>query len=312
MNKKGSILMITLWILAILAVFVVGLGYRASVNLTLAKYQRNSLKAYYLAKAGINQAIISAKPDNPLKKSWDDGGYFECALSYEEGKLNINGHSDFDRDKLSLLLDLEQVEDAAELTNTIMDWMNPVTKIEIAKKEPLKRPEELLLILEYFYQSKGISDYRNKAREIFAKVKDYITVYGDNRINLNTAPLRVLEAIFRTATKEMIDSGEADKTIEGAIPNLLSAIDGYRQGAEKAGIEPFSSTDINQETIKKALGLAGQVNDQTKIIDRSVTYFTAASDNLRIGAKGGFRNTTKRISVVYDRATRNIVYWHQN
>jgi len=304
--------MITLWILAILAVFVVGLGYRASVNLTLARYQRDSLKAYYLAKAGINQAIISAKPDNPLKKNWDDGGYFECALSNEEGKLNINGHSDFDRDKLSILLILAQVEDAAELTNVIIDWMNPVTTIELAKKEPLKKPEELLLILEYFYQSKGIFDYRNKAQEAFAKVKDFITTYGDNKIDLNTAPLRVLEVIFGTTTKEMIDSGEADKTIEGAIPNLLSAIDGYRQGAQKAGIEPFSSTDINQEAIKKALGLAGQINDQTKIIDRSVPYFTAIPSNLRIEAKGGFRNTTKRISVVYDRTAKNIVYWHQN
>ncbi|MBI5144843.1 MAG: hypothetical protein HZA27_01505, partial [Candidatus Omnitrophica bacterium] len=51
MVKKGSVLIISLWILAILVVFAVSLAQRAAASLRLARYQRDGLKAYLLAKA---------------------------------------------------------------------------------------------------------------------------------------------------------------------------------------------------------------------------------------------------------------------
>ena len=78
MNKKGSILMITLWILALLVIFTLSLGQRSLINLKLMRYQRDSLKAYYLAKSGINKAIdVLGKDENKdydsLDESWSTG-----------------------------------------------------------------------------------------------------------------------------------------------------------------------------------------------------------------------------------------------
>ena len=58
MNKKASILMINLWILALLVIFAIGLGHRASINLRLLRYQRDALKASLFANAGINKAVM--------------------------------------------------------------------------------------------------------------------------------------------------------------------------------------------------------------------------------------------------------------
>jgi len=62
-GNKGSILMIAMWVMAILVIFTLGLGHRASINLRLAKYQKDRLKAAYLAKAGISKAIAILQED---------------------------------------------------------------------------------------------------------------------------------------------------------------------------------------------------------------------------------------------------------
>ena len=56
MTNKGSILITTLWIMAILALLAMGIGFRASLEVRLSKYNMDKLQARYLAKAGIEKA----------------------------------------------------------------------------------------------------------------------------------------------------------------------------------------------------------------------------------------------------------------
>ena len=60
---KGVILLVTLWILAILSLLAIGIGFRRSIELKLAGYQIDSLKAYEIAKAGIVKAVDALERD---------------------------------------------------------------------------------------------------------------------------------------------------------------------------------------------------------------------------------------------------------
>ena len=55
--KKGAILIVTTWILAILTLFAIGIGFRTGLEIKLTGYNLDRLKALYVAKAGIRKAI---------------------------------------------------------------------------------------------------------------------------------------------------------------------------------------------------------------------------------------------------------------
>lgn len=288
--------MISLWILAVLVIFAVGIGYRSAINLKLARNQLERLKANYLASGGVKRAMLSKEFNSTFEQKWDDGGYLKFELTDEESKLNINGTGYFDREKLLNLFRVVGIEEkqALGLKEKTIAWI-------IAKKEPLTNPQELLLIFESYYNFLKIADYRQRASEIFEKIKDLITVYGlsSTVVNLNTASLTVLEVIFKTAS-----SSQEDTKIGDAIPDLLSAIDSYRKSGK------IFTIDVDQ--IKEALGLQGQDNNQTLLIDTSIPYLTAVSENVRIKVKAGFKNTFKQILVIYYRPAKKILYWHEN
>lgn len=56
MNRQGSILVSLLWIVAILSLVVVGVLHSANLDLRVTKNSGDSIQAYYLALAGIEQA----------------------------------------------------------------------------------------------------------------------------------------------------------------------------------------------------------------------------------------------------------------
>ncbi len=71
--NKGSILILTLWILTTLVLLAVGLGYTTSIDQRLVSYQRDRLKALYLAKAGYVRALAELEQDStPEVDSYQD------------------------------------------------------------------------------------------------------------------------------------------------------------------------------------------------------------------------------------------------
>ena len=56
MNRRGSVLVGLLWVLALLAVTVTSVLYTARMDLMIAKNHADSLQAYYLAVAGAEKA----------------------------------------------------------------------------------------------------------------------------------------------------------------------------------------------------------------------------------------------------------------
>ncbi len=335
MNKKGSILLIVLWIMAALVIFAVGLGHRASVNLQLVKYQRNRLRANYLARAAVNRALFELDDDtnsyDSLDETWSTGtsgskkiledivikdeypGKFSVKYLYdvdkdeyrcmqdEESKININQVDDFGKKQIiGLLTELGGLNptDAAELKDTIVEWINPAQEPDPAKKvfknAALKAPEELLFILEYFYEAKeGKDRAREAAQKIFKSIRDSITVCGDGKININTATRPILR-----------NTASVMSTETGVVENLLNRIIEFRSSSSgpfkaQTEVDTFCSTTL---TDLKEQTLCSQIKD----------HLTVSSTCFRIPAHAEVGNIPKNITALYDKKNKEMLYWHED
>ena len=80
-RNSGSILITTLWIMAILGLLAMGTGFHASLEARLARYSLDRLEARYLANAGVVKAVyFLTKDDN------DYDTLYECGIKLKTGE----------------------------------------------------------------------------------------------------------------------------------------------------------------------------------------------------------------------------------
>lgn len=157
--NRGTILIVTTWILAIMTLFAVGIGFRVGLEIKLTGYKLDRLKARYIAKASIKAAIIEKWKEYVEGKSlgvdafsemWaNNDEYFKEAkfadgvstLSYKPGeldrsdkeiilyglqdetsKLNINSTKALTPLKNLLLESDIDLEEAENIVAAIDDW----------------------------------------------------------------------------------------------------------------------------------------------------------------------------------------------
>ena len=335
--------MVALWILASLVIFAVGLGYRTMIDLRLARYQRDRLKASCLAKAGLNRAISEIKNDtntfDSFQDSWADNEnifksispennanesasvfyttideYNKPKIVYgvadEERKININRTDNYGQLLIEgLLFSLTEVDaaDASTLSEIAVEWMNPEVEPDIKKaifkNAPLKTPEEFLLILEYFFQQKGLNpdDSRKQAGEIYDKIKDYVTVASEQKININTAERKTLEILINACIKFLRNQGGEVET-----DTQLLAVEIIKKRKQA----PFATTDDLKPTDFAVADPNGTMIDEFK---RS-GLITVESQNFRIISVGEIKvhKIKKQINCVFNRENKALVYYYEN
>jgi ArsR family metal-binding transcriptional regulator len=346
-NKKGSILLISSWVLLILVVLAIGLGHRSSIALRLCAYQRDILKTSFLAKAGINQAILQLKEDatvspfyNSFKSTWstgvdpliskplfenveikegsgekftvrypyDDKSYL-CMMD-EERKININKAIIDPLGQLILtrLFDFAGVTDADALKNLVIKWIDPVISNtdedpdQIFKNSDLDATQELLLILEFFYKDESSSSL--KVKEIYEKIEDLITVYGDGRVNINTVSEKTLEILINACIDECISNGVV--TVRPDSGNLVNLISIIRRD------NPFENSLALINVLTSTNNLS---SEEKNVLNKLIELITFKSNNFRIDSTGEItgKNVSKTITCVFSRYPENkIIYWHEN
>ncbi len=232
LDRKGGILIIALWSLCLLSTFAVILGYRVRQELVLVNRLNEKGKLRFVAEAGAKRGIMElikeqAKTYDSLNDSWSNNinvfkdinlGDAEFTVSYdymnkksgsletryglvdEERKININKADAKVLERLfKIILSCEDTQ-AQELAASIIDWRDNDSQLSIpsgsaedpyynslsfpysAKNSDIEVLDELLLI-------KGIDD------KIFEKIKEYVTIYGDGKVNVNTASPEALLAL---------------------------------------------------------------------------------------------------------------------
>ena len=225
-KQKGTILITTLWILALLTLLALGVGIRMGVDVKLIGFYVNSAKAHYLAEAGIRKTISLIEGDSDsidaLNEPWACGfRYDEFGLGGEDdnmlkeielGEGTFTVVNEFGKDgvgnaiylygasdeegRLNInKLDQQMLQRLPNLTSdivaAILDWRDEndiVDHLDGAETEYYKG-------LENGYECKD-ADFsvpeelllvRGITPEIYSGMKDIITVYGNHKkININT------------------------------------------------------------------------------------------------------------------------------
>lgn len=177
-NDRGVALLIALLVTALLIALVFEFAYGTRVSLRAAANFRDSQRAYYLARSGVNifakykdlQEMIRqgewgivpviSEGDTEVRVRWED----------ERGKLNINAIDS---------------KPGADWLDELFGNMSIGTDVRDKLKEI--RKERRFNLISELYAGMGDEDY--------GKVARFLSVYSDNTINLNTASPEVLRSI---------------------------------------------------------------------------------------------------------------------
>lgn len=227
------ILVMSLWILAILAAFasLIGIGMRQKITLLSRLERREAI--HFLAKAGVQKSrrilsniyaknhssdfdaktrmFLMNNPDFFQAMALNDGlvevGYTNYdggspvvmyGIEDEERKLNINTAAVEDMERLFHLAGGLSEEDAQDLANAVLDWREVLDQELVgfygdeyysSLNYPYEPKKGNFEILDEVLMVKGMNP------DVFNRVKDFITVYGEGKVNLNTAPRPVLLAL---------------------------------------------------------------------------------------------------------------------
>jgi len=182
-NHRASVLIFVLWALIILSLLSIAVSYHATADVKLAKYESESIKAFYLARIGAVKMLAGLNKDendyDSLNEDWNKekefklgGGKVIYSASDEEGRFNLNS-SNLDERHLARL------GASCDLNRRILDY-------RIGKGDKgFEFIEELFLI-----------DGMN--RDIYLKIQDLSAIHrgNDPRVNINTASEDVLRIIM--------------------------------------------------------------------------------------------------------------------
>jgi len=288
-GERGIALIVVLLVIIIIVAVTVQLNYGTRSDVYEAANFSDGIRLTYIAKSGFNYGIawllVDKTVQDTLTDEWADphrisdkseelfsGGGFEVVIEDESGKIPINklvqGNTvnQFIRDMMIRLLkeppialDPKQAED---IVDAMKDWMDAdgdvtgggaentyyhsLTVPYDVKNGPLDSLEELLMI-------KGVTEQIYYGTEESPGLRRLLTIYSDGKININTAPRRVLRVLAPEITDEMVEHMDA---VRRERDRDLSSPQWYRQ------VSGMAAVDINS------------------------LFITASSDYFRITATG--------------------------
>ena len=245
-SNSGVVLVIVLLMIAVIVTVTVELVRTSRAQYYEAANMRDQVRTMYIAKSGFYraQAVLAEDTNNydGLFEKWAksdvisaqssalfEDGYFTAQVEDESGKLPVNklvSGSSFNqavKDALSRLLarpeyklDQRQI---ADIVNQIKDYIDTDTEATGAEKgtaEPAGYKNGPLESLDELLAVKGVTEalfYGTKENPGIAK---YLTVYGDGKININTAPRAVLKALAADISDDAVAKMEDFRKNESA------------------------------------------------------------------------------------------------
>jgi general secretion pathway protein K len=259
-GQTGAALITTLLAVTLLTVAVVEFAYSSQVDYHLARNALTALQANYLARSGVNLAVLVLKRDSrsasgidSLQDEWArplpplpvGNGMVEIRVTDEQGKLNLNALRNTSgtinrtwREVAERLFILRGVEPSA--LEPLLDWLDADDFPEprgaesnyYAQLSPPYTPANgLLLTLGELGRVEGFSV------ALRTQLATVVTVLPSNMtlINANTAPVEVLAALF-----PMVDH----QTLEMFLASRLEApVHGVNEFRDRLGFDPKVQLD---------------------------------------------------------------------
>jgi len=233
-NETGGVaLILVVWVIVVLTAIVGEFSFTMRTEINIARNFKEEEEAYQLALAGIEKAklelllinksevmyldeedmlMFGVEEEKPSRKAEIGKGSFEYKITDEDGKLNINTATE---SQLKVLFHDSGIDitDIDIIVDSIFDWRddNDLHRLNGAEEDyyksletpysckdgPFSTVEEMLLVQgitkDILYGSK---DKDEEDEEYYSGVAQYLTVYGANRININTALESVLDIVL--------------------------------------------------------------------------------------------------------------------
>ncbi len=274
--RKGMVLIFTLIMLAVLSALTINLSTKMNQEISLLQNSIDSLKASALAKGGINYGIAVLKNDEDLKidglgEDWAkqgeltfDDGIVKINIGDESGKINLNYLNARNERKT---LRIEQMFELCDnigleysIVPAIIDWIDADDEVTVlssvtvgenkgaesdyyaelplpypCKNAPLDTVEEVMMI-------KGITkeNYNGDTGLV-----NFITVFTNGKININTAGKEVLKSTIQACISSSGDKGT--ETVEIIDDAIITDIMEYRIGSpfyELSELKEFFPEDV--------------------------------------------------------------------
>lgn len=293
-NRQGSVLLIVLWSLLFITFFTVTLSGVVTQKLNVSGRIDGKIREYFAAVAGIEtaKAVLANDESEDYDASYDNWASNEKAfkeqragdtvfsvaytikaegseplivygLVDEERKVNINKA---DIETLTRFFGFFDIEKANELAASVIDWRDEDSETSKggAEKSYYGSLECPYCPRDDFFESiYELLLVKGMEGESFEAVKDYVTVFGEGYVNINTAQEAALSAI-------------------GLSRPLTKKITEYRNGNDgkpfTADDRPFKSAGSVKEDLDSFKNLS---DDEKRQIDEAV------SENL-IGVKARY------------------------
>jgi general secretion pathway protein K len=294
-NDCGFALMMVLWFIVLLSIIAMDFTFSTRWNFASTRNLKDETRSYYLCMTGYQEALqyIMSDKDQSVDFIDSDGvlridsetphvagikttgdGDIDIRITDEESKININFAGENGLKKLFGYAGLPS-DSANELTDSILDWIDPdsmhhisgaedkyyegLEKPYTAKNGFFSVPEELLLV-------KGmLPEYMTGTEDIKA-LGPLITTFGRRgdmlgAININTASKEILEILGLNPLQiEAIIKQRED----GGFKNVQSIPFTHRV----LGLTSTSSLFFRIEVSARANG-SGQVSHIVAVINRT-------------------------------------------
>jgi len=212
--------------LVFFSILSVGLYKIVSSQISVVKTIEGRTISQYLAKAAFTYAALERKKDKltydsfyqlRAKREKELGrGKFIYTFIDEESRININSASP---------------EIIASLPGLTLELAKAITESTL---KPFHAKEEILL-------AEGINE------EIFNNCKDFITVYSNGKVNINTAPIETLRAL-------------------GLSEDTISTMNNFRIGKDNQELTEDDGVFKDTSEIIDKLNAFSAISDEDKIV----------------------------------------------
>ncbi len=220
LNKKASVLVVSLWVLVILAIFAAALASIVGTQIRFTNFYVRVASVLPLVNAAYKDAL--AERSNEMTPSFDTLAELATVKS-QRLKLNT-GYKYFYEDESSKInLNTAKKEIIENLPGMDEDLAEAVVN---SNRKPFKVKEEVLLV-------EGITP------EIYSKFKKFVTVYGDGKININTVTSEILmilgleqefiELLMRFRSEYVGDDEEKGTADDGVFATTGGMLDALRE-----------------------------------------------------------------------------------
>ncbi len=258
-DSRGVVLLLVLSTVALLTVMVVNFSADEGFDIELAYNFRDSLQAQYIARAGIEAAMVMLTNDDPAYDSTDEewGGFSDYAMAAsaflegpvftgtlqdESGKIDINsliaeGQQEFRVLQFKRLFELLAIditdEELEDLLNALIDWLDKDNETTFGAEDDYYETLEVPYVCkdgpmdtpEEILLVKGMKSEYYYGTDEYEGIQEYITVGTGGKINLNTASDVVLLSMTELFSQDVVDSIKDCRPFEQANYECVQGID---------------------------------------------------------------------------------------